>query len=70
MTAKSKNWKRVVAANVARLTPGQARELIHRHHDFGQIGSPIIRKLTGGYSSQAIDFWTIRKLAERMRTGF
>jgi hypothetical protein len=60
------NYKRRVGQVVRRLTPGQARRIIDAVSARGvTIEQPEIRALTGGFNSQDINFYVIRKLAVR-----
>lgn len=60
------NWRRVLGQRVRRLSPEQAREIYDKHCARGPgIGDPAYRELTGGYSSQSIDFQVTRALAIR-----
>ncbi len=57
------NWRRILGAQVRKLSPEQCRTLLAQHTARGpQIGDPQYRKLTGGYSSQSIDMEVTRKL--------
>lgn len=56
--------RRTVGARVRRLTPEQARDIIARYSAKGGLQHEDIRNLTGGYNSQSINSYVIRKLAE------
>lgn len=59
-------WKRTVAANVRRLTPAEACAKLDAIRGRGiTIHIPEIKELTGGYVSQNINFYVIRRLAIR-----
>ena len=59
-------WRRVLAANVRKLTPEQARAILAGHSK-SQLGihDPVYRALTGGYNSQSISFRISRALGKR-----
>jgi hypothetical protein len=66
MPTKQKNWKRVLGQKVAHLSPDEARAILEAHRKRGiGMGDPAYRALTGGYSSQSIDFYVTRKLGLR-----
>lgn len=61
-----KNWRRVMAAKIARLTPEEARARLEMIRADGiTIFHPAIRKLTGGFNSQTINSIVARRLAGR-----
>jgi len=58
------NWRKTLGQRVRHLTPEQAREIIDAVSQRGPtIFHPEIRKLTGGFNSQAINYMVLRKLA-------
>jgi len=60
---RAKTWKEAASYAIGKMSNGEAKEFIRNHSERGvQIGDPEIRKLTGGYSSQSIDVWVLRKL--------
>ncbi len=64
----NQNWKRIVGQRIRRLTMNEAKQILEnrsKRPEGAQIGDPVIRNLTGGYSSQAIDFWVMMKLGEK-----
>lgn len=62
-----KNWKRVVGQNVRNLTKDQALEILKQITEHQGIGCDAVRKLTGGYSSQAVDYYVIQKLSKKIK---
>lgn len=57
------NWKRTLGQKLCGVTAEKAKELIAaKLNDGNGIGSQTIRDLTGGFSSQAIDTYVLRKL--------
>lgn len=63
-------WKITLKNNIRRLSPQQAHDILQTHFAYCKrtgigIGDPHYRELTGGYSSQSIDFWITRSLAKR-----
>lgn len=57
-------WRKTLRKNVRALTIAKAREIYDAHAARGPgIGDPAYRTLTGGYSSQSIDFEVTRALA-------
>lgn len=59
-----KNWCRVMAATIGHMTPERARESLRMITARGNtIDQPEIRRITGGYSSQAILSAVTRRLA-------
>jgi hypothetical protein len=74
MTDTLQTIRRRVAAKVARMTSEQARTALAAIEaeqkaacpmGGATIFHPTIRKLTGGYNSQSLNFAVIRKLADR-----
>jgi len=64
MTDVLRNWRRVVGQRVRRLTPDEARAMLARISAEGAtIFHPDIRAMTGGYNSQSINDYVMRKLA-------
>jgi hypothetical protein len=65
------NWKRRVGQVVRRLSPRQARAIIDSVNvrSAGLAGTtidlPEIKALTGGFNSQSINYYVMRKLAVR-----
>lgn len=57
-----KNWKRVFGQKLSRMTIEQCREFVSSTKGQVNIGDQRIRDLTGGYSSQAIDFHVKRQI--------
>lgn len=56
-------WKRVVGQRIRRLTAASALHRLKMHEAYGvRLGDPMIKELTGGLSSQAIDAHVLRKL--------
>lgn len=61
-----RNWKRVAAGKVSRMTAAAALEKLEAiRARVGTIDQPIIRELTGGFNSQSINFSVIRLLGRR-----
>jgi hypothetical protein len=66
-----KNWKRTVGSKISRMTPAQAQgklDAINAERmaaGGATIFHPTIKELTGGFNSQSINFYVIRKLAEK-----
>jgi hypothetical protein len=58
----TKNWKRTFGQKLRHMTIAQAREFISSTKGQVNIGDQRIRDLTGGYSSQAIDFHVKRQI--------
>lgn len=59
--------RRRVGQVVSRMTPGQARALVEKigertQREGATIQHPEIREITGGYASQNINFYVMRKL--------
>lgn len=54
------NWKRVVGQKMRSVSPELAKNILSSLNP--NIGNENIKTLTGGYSSQAIDAYVIRKL--------
>ena len=62
------NWKRIAGQRIRRLTADQARLVLESIRQRGAtIEQPAIRALTGGYASQSINHYVIRKVAERAK---
>lgn len=62
------NWKRVVGQRIRGLDKERAKQVLDRiqarRNEVGAtIDHPAIRELTGGYASQSINAYVIRKLA-------
>jgi hypothetical protein len=67
-TTKLQSWKRVVGQRVRRMTPADAAAAIARISAEGAtMFHQDIRDLTGGFNSQNINFYVIRKLADRAK---
>lgn len=69
---ENQEWKKTVARNVRKLTPAQAKTHLadieaERKAAGDTIFHPTIRKLTGGYNSQSINFHVIRKLYDKSK---
>lgn len=61
------NWKRTVGQNIRHLSPAQAKEKLAAITAEGiTIFHPTIRALTGGFNSQSINFYVVRKLHEKV----
>jgi hypothetical protein len=61
-------WKRVAGQRIRRLTPAEAQAAIARISAEGAtMFHQDIRNLTGGFNSQSINFYVIRKLAEKAK---
>lgn len=60
---ENKNWKRVFGQKLRYMTIQQARDFISSPKNNLNIGNQIIRDLTGGYSSQSIDFYVKRQIS-------
>jgi hypothetical protein len=59
-------WKQVAARNINRLTPGEARATVERIGAEGAtIFHPDVKRITGGFQSQSINFAVVRMLARR-----
>lgn len=65
------NWKRVVGQKVARMTPEEALAMIKAVNARNKlvrgatIFHPELKELTGGFNSQNINFYCMRKLGIR-----
>jgi hypothetical protein len=61
--------RRRLSAKLARMTPEQAREVFERARlNDGKgpsMDNATIRELTGGYCSQSLNEWAMRKIAAR-----
>ena len=69
----TKNWKRSASAKIARLTPDEATMILsHITAETTRSGATIfhsvIRELTGGFNSQSINAYVVRRLG--IRAGF
>lgn len=61
-------WKRTVGQRLRHMTPLQAADALSRIRQRGiTIDQPTVRHLTGGYCSQSINHYVIRKLAEKAK---
>lgn len=67
-----RTWRKTMAANIRKLTPEQAREIIAVHstqyvglRGKGPLQDPTLRALTGGYLSQSIGFIVLRALGKK-----
>lgn len=57
-------WKRVAGQNIRRLSQDEAAAALARIRAAGiTIHQPAIRELTGGFASQTINGYVVRKLA-------
>jgi hypothetical protein len=68
----NKEWKKVVARKVSKMTPAQAQAKLDAiSAETRKLGATIfhdtIKELTGGYNSQSINFYVIRKLHDQVR---
>lgn len=64
MDTKLTTIKRSTAARISRLTKEQAQDVLRRVREKGQtIDQPAVRELTGGYASQSINAWVVRRVA-------
>lgn len=67
--AMKKNWRKTANANIRKLPVERAKEIVAAHSRIGAtavgIGDPAIRELTGGFSSQSIDGYVLRRLGVR-----
>ena len=60
------NWRRIVAQNVRRMSPEQAKAALHRINVEGvTIFHETVREITNGLNSQSINHYVIQKLARR-----
>lgn len=62
------DWKATVNRKIAKMTPDHAKEVIdriNRSTKGATIFHPEIRELTGGYNSQAINYFVMRKLGAK-----
>lgn len=76
MKTSIQSWKRTVGQKIRRLTPEGARAAIAEIEAERKAACPLggatifhptIRALTGGFNSQSINFYVIRKLADKAR---
>ena len=62
------NWKRTVGQNLRHLKLGEARKILAQITAEGPtIFHGDIKRLTGGFNSQSINFYVIRKLNEKAK---
>lgn len=62
------SWKRILGQKIRYLTPVQCQEKLAAITAEGiTMFHPTIRELTGGLNSQSINFFVIRKLAEKAK---
>lgn len=60
------NWKQTVGQRIRWMTPLQCADALARIRQRGfTIDQPTVRFLTGGFSSQSINHYVARKLADK-----
>ena len=64
--------RRTVSQRVRRMTQEQAKEWLlennrHQRHHGSTIFSPQVRELTGGFNSQSINNYVVRKVYDRAK---
>lgn len=66
MTENMSTIRRRVGQKVANMSPLEASRTLdeYRKYPVG-VGNPVIQRITNGYSSQSINDYVKRKLAER-----
>lgn len=64
---EARKWKRTAARNVRKLSHDEARAIVHRVNSQGAtIFHDDIKRLTGGYQSQNINFHVMRLLGKKI----
>lgn len=64
MDSKLTTVKRSASARISRLSKDAALEVLRRIREQGQtMEQPAIRELTGGYASQSLNAWVVRRVS-------
>lgn len=58
-------WRGTARRAIAKMTPDEAKEFIVEYSKSGSIVHSPIRRLTGGFASQSINFYVIRMVGKR-----
>jgi hypothetical protein len=67
---KFQGWKRTVGQKIRQLSPEQAQQKLDAISAEGiTMYHATIRELTGGFNSQSINFYVIRKLADKVKSA-
>ena len=72
MDTKLTTLRKTVAQRVRRMTPAQARQWLAEYQAAQAVAGPTmfsepVRNLTGGFNSQSINFYVVRKVFERSK---